>query len=313
MNVVAGENYATLNGQTSFNPEISRKRQFLNNAAANYQVIYNRTADVTQPRFRYGMLPAVDPQRVGNQEIARAQLAGVPDESPAPFGSQPYLQTFPTQPYLPLTLDLNHVNGITNADHQKYDNNDLVLSDVISFEVKVLWDTPISRKDPRLTQPHNFGTFGLGPNLAYSFTYQGQNYQVANSDYPYDYLPMSPLIPPQQQQPPQQPLPGYTGNLVFAGTAPQGLQPPAPGFSARVFDTWSQDAAAYGFQEQLAGVPPKSTPNWKRTDYPQDQLTVNATGTRVPLPIRVKSVLIRIRIWDQKAEQVRQITIIQDV
>src|SRR5205823_3174044 len=93
----------------------------------------------------------------------------------------------PAPPYMPLQNDIDQSNlgPFAGGFHQNFDNSDLVLSDVISFEVKVLWDVPVSRKDPRVPA-------ALRPNPSYSFTYQGQNLQAANSDYPFDYLPLSP-------------------------------------------------------------------------------------------------------------------------
>ena len=260
------------------------------------------------------MLPAHDIRMQGNQQIARAQLAGVPDESPAPFGSMAYKALYPIQPYLPLLQDINQSNATTNnqADHQKFDNNDLVLTDVLSFEIKVLWDFNTTAVTAAALAPHQ----------NYSFQYQSQPFNAANSDYPYDYLPLSPFIPPSQQNPA-----GFAGNLVLNGMAVQGFSAACstPGQAFRLGRIRRIRAPLGLVHTGSSKIPPSrihSPANRslmfrtrQRTESPGilNQQTMFATATRVPLRIKVKAILIRLRVYDVKSEQTRQITILQDV
>jgi hypothetical protein len=94
-----------------------------------------------------------------------------------------------------------------------------------------------------------------------------------NTDYPFDYLPV-----------PKWSFFGAASNPSFA----------IPGnLSYRVFDTWSR----------APGVLPNQYSTW------------NTAGSvvSIPLKIRIKALQIRIRVWDRKSEQARQITIVQDM
>jgi hypothetical protein len=250
-----------------YNPEISFRTQFNTPVAPNYTYLYNRSGapitgsaasanNITQPRFRFGMQPAHDlTQPVPNGPFASpdlSYLAGVPAQivQGAPF----------IKPYPNIFDDLNQYNNAQWA-HNLYDMNDLVLTDVVSFEVKVLWEG-----GPGPQSYYYIPTGLAAPN----------NYQpVKNTDFPYDYLPLSPY------------------NQVFSG------------LGVGVFDTWSQHGP-YG--QIQGGAPPGDQPNWKRTD-----LTGANSAMQLPLRVKAKALLIRFRIWDQKAEQTRQITIYQDV
>jgi hypothetical protein len=62
-----------------------------------------------------------------------------------------------------------------------------------------------------------------------------------------------------------------------------------------VFDTWSQRVPPSGGLDDYS--------NWKTP----------GSAKSIPLQIRIRAVQIELRIWDQKSEQTRQITIIQDL
>jgi type II secretory pathway pseudopilin PulG len=219
------------------NPEISARTQ----VSPPVGRFYNRIGDVTQPRFRMGMLPAIDD---GNDP----NLAG--------------LFAAPTGSYQRLEDDL----GL--ADERAGD--DILLPDVISFEIKATWDADSSLLEPRrtLTVPG----LGVGPTSLYP-----------NSDFPFDYLPPSPQ------------------NLVLANRV------------WRVFDTWcDRPGTPYGEPRPSAGAgdPGGIGPAWSDvTPTPNP----NLTGARIPLRIRVKAILVRMRIWDAKTEQTRQLTVIMDM
>ena len=68
----------------------------------------------------------------------------------------------------------------------------------------------------------------------------------------------------------------------------------------RYFDTWSRNL--------------NTNLNWNDS-MPSIRLHHSITVQRdfPPLRIRIDAIQIKIRIWDNKAEQARQITIVQDV
>jgi hypothetical protein len=135
--------------------------------------------------------------------------------------------------------------------------DDVLLSDVLSFEIKAVWVN--SSSGGAATGPSQGGTLAGGQyvwNLPLIGAYP-------NTDAPFDYLP--------------------TPQWSSAAT------PSNPGLAGyRVFDTWSSNA-------------PYTTWN-----------TIGSTAT-IPLKIRIMALQIRIRVWDRKSGQTRQITIVQDV
>jgi hypothetical protein len=100
--------------------------------------------------------------------------------------------------------------------------------------------------------------------------------------------------------------------------------PALAGFPAmpplRVFDTWAGNDRVkdqlgnpvdmYARPRGGAGNGYQLYPAWKEADPAAAKVQ---TGARIPLRIRVRAVMIRVRIWDAKAEQTRQITIIMDL
>jgi hypothetical protein len=83
--------------------------------------------------------------------------------------------------------------------------------------------------------------------------------------------------------------PDYPFDILPAGSA-------NPSFgSDRVFDTWSQRVPPPGGLDNYS--------NWK----------TSGNAKSIPLQVRVRAIQIELRIWDQKSQQSRQVTIIQDV
>ncbi len=219
------------------NPEISARTQI----SPPLGRFYNRVSDVTQPRFRMGMRPAADDANDPN-------CAGL-------FAS-------PTSNYPRLQDDLGLLDPRSG--------DDILMPDVISFEIKPTWDADAPAIQPR--RIYSIPGLGVGPGSPYP-----------NSDYPFDYLPLSPQ------------------NLALRNL---GL---------RVFDTWcAQAGTPYGNPRPSAGPgdPGGSGPAWSDESPTPSPLQ---TGARIPLRIRVKALLIRMRIWDAKTEQTRQMTVILDV
>jgi len=137
---------------------------------------------------------------------------------------------------------------------------DILLTDVISFEVRATW------------QPHPTPT-GAIPSPRPAFT--GTPPNAVNLDSPFDDLPAS----------------GYT-NSVFN---------PA---QVRVFDTWSRGLPGnVDWDNAVTDTTVGLTPGYLQT----------ATATQVPLRVRITALQIRIRVRDQKTQQARQITIVQEM
>lgn len=222
---------------------------------------YNRPGTLTQPRFRSYMRAA--PNTVNSYTGHTPMLAGLMENT------APNRQFWTSNRYPALADDL--VGGVGNRDA----GNDILLHDVISFEIKAWWDPPNFVPGGGLTAAE---VQSLQPRLVYNY-----GTIVANTDYPFDYLPFS------------------TKNAYFAN---QPLNVPL----ARVFDTWSNNGP-YGRLTPPGPSGPGGVPEWQRTD----SVIPVQTSARLPIPIRIKALQIRIRIWDPKSEQTRQITIVQDM
>jgi prepilin-type N-terminal cleavage/methylation domain-containing protein len=173
------------------------------------------------------------------------------------------------------------VDGTTAFDAAQYqsaaatgarEGDDILLTDVLSFEIKVLW---IPHPNKATTVPAPRPPLVNGP-------------QTTSIDFPFDYLPK-------------------VNNPGDATALP--AVPAHPLNGQRVFDTWcSRDLTAAG------GTPPTDYTAWN--NYGPDSTGPNTaapTQNTVPLPIRVRALQIRLRIWDVKSQTARQVTIIQDV
>jgi len=159
--------------------------------------------------------------------------------------------------------------------------DDVLLSDVLSFEIKAVWAYPTGN-NIFTTGPSQGGPLAFQPFPANDWALPGIG-PYPNADAPFDFLPM-----PKWGNPLPNPF----------------INPSNPSFvivpnqlSYRVFDTWSR-APGTGYSQLING-----NPAW----------SVNGTPFTVPLKIRIKTLQIRIRIWDRKSEQAREITIVQDV
>jgi len=195
--------------------------------------------EVTQPLFRFGM-------QAGNP-------AGIPA-----------FQDPVDQRMRPRRISEEYPNS-----NQNRWGDDVLLNDVISFEIKAVWANQDNNNPPDpVTGPSQGGN---RQGNVYTWNVPGLG-QTLNTDYPFDYLPTSQWA----NNPPPAP-PSNTGFAIGGGR------------SYRVFDTWSANGP-YTF-------------DWK-----------NQFNTRsLPLKIRIKALQIRIRVWDRKSEQTRQITIVQDM
>ncbi len=150
--------------------------------------------------------------------------------------------------------------------------SDLLLSNVVSFQIKASWDSTANASPPGVrdgaTDPRPMSSF----------------------EYPFDDLPAyrtsvnNPI------------LPNGAGNQNFARTidAASALLP-------RVYDTWTSQGSFSDWNNAItqvtAGPPPVFNPN---PNY-------------VPLPIRLKAIQIKLRIYEPKNKLTRQMTLTQDL
>jgi type II secretory pathway pseudopilin PulG len=268
------------------------------------QLLFNRPTDATEPVRRWGMLPAV------------LNTGGNP---PPPYG-----QTCPARavngvailpPFQNLYEEaIANVAGATSATVYADPllgpriGGDLLLTNVVNFEVKVLWEPVVyGPNTSRFFNPQTGALVcaadGTPPQQAVG--------GVANPDYPFDYLPF-----------------GTNPGINLAGTN-----------SPRVFDTWSSNRDTdqlhtpplydyiYGVDRTIypaAGPQPglatdPNFANWNVGHFmPLPGMLVansgvTATNYTIPLRVRVRALQIKLRIWDQKTSQTRQMTIIQDM
>jgi hypothetical protein len=149
------------------------------------------------------------------------------------------------------------------------ESSDVLMVNVISFEVKVLWNADITGR----LGPKRLSTYGAAPMSV-----------ALNTDYPYDNLPVYP-----------DPLAG----------APTGIWGNNSFYPSAVFDTW------------FTNQPPATVVNWDRTPATPASAadTANITNLQLQPPIRinVRALQFKIRIWDEKSQQARQVTIVQEV
>jgi hypothetical protein len=113
-----------------------------------------------------------------------------------------------------------------------------------------------------------------------------------NPDYPFDLVP----IPPANQQNRNATL--TQGNLQM-----------------RVFDTWSAEkntGGGYAYGQGFGLTPNPNTDAWNAGHF-ASPANGPASPTTIPLRVRMRALQIKLRIWDVKSRQTRQITIIQDV
>jgi type II secretory pathway pseudopilin PulG len=175
-------------------------------------------------------------------------------------------------------LTMFEEDQVNNAGIQ---GNDLILTDVISFEVKATW------------VPYRSAVF---PNERLPFP---RTIAQGNTDAPFDDLPnfyYNPTTDTQSQNPGAGFIQVYKNTTFFNQRV-------------RVYDTWGESV----FLNPTNGAP--ITLNW---DSPQ-RTAATQVGfmeqheVQVPLRIRIQALQIKLRIWDVKTQTTRQVTLIQEI
>lgn len=245
-------------------------------------VPFGLTQEISWSRHTDGTVRPNTPELITNpaNRMSAAVVAGANlPISAAPIGS-------PGGPILQPLGDWPGTGVYTRGESKVGD--DIVCENVISFEVKAMWDS------------YRWGT---APELKVREAGAFQLSGAPNPDFPFDDLPgqregaVSNVNPDGGRNTAFNvvdfPVPPYPAN-----PAPLALRR-----GVRVFDTWCKHPS------DPPAVPSYVDWNPYRTSpspEPDSRFTL-------PLRIRIKALQIRIRIWDLKQQQTRQVTIVQDM
>jgi Prokaryotic N-terminal methylation motif len=252
----------------------------------NNTLYFNNPTDVTVPQRRYGM----DQPSFGGIPIRLAIGAatpfpvGPPDASYPKFGDDVSLILPPAA--AATTPLLGQDPTLAGAD--------LLLTDLLSFDVQVL--IPESRDRlaiPSLANP-------LQPLEPYVDLFDSVAQRQYPSGHPSGQIPLPALVPQ---------------NPMFQPGSPLVSNPNLPRDAAgnpiipKVFDTWTTVVDG-----STAGVNDFSFWNDQRDPGGvSGGIPLNQLAQRVPLRLRILALKITLRVWDARTQQVRQITIIQDM
>jgi hypothetical protein len=233
-------------------------------------VYFNSPKDLTMPVRRFGMVPlqgqSPPPPPPGQQAQAQPfEMAGMLSNGTYP--NPGYWLKVPNQGLTPVYPTYAEDGPPSNGQMQGLAGEDLVLTNVISFDVKLAFNVA-----PGLTDNNFVDLWGYT--------------DAANNSWN------------QQRQPPA-PYGLYVGQ--GGPTTPQntsfGPQYVPPSGGPRVFDTWS---SYYDGTYNYTG--------WNPLQPGQQP-----GSTTIPLSFNPKAIQIIIRIWDDKTESARQITIVQEM
>lgn len=214
----------------------------------------NGPGDIADPRNRMGGI-------LGRRVPNAFPPATLPETVPPPFS----------------TTNIDSI-GPVGANSTDITGEDILLTNVISFEVKASWDSGswvVAEGTPPIART-------VAPPV---------------TEFPFDDLPEIPSIPfgsTQTQGMNTIDFPTGSGNDLFRRNDGTGNLTG----SIRVFDTWT---AAGPFA------------SWDRPVVPSGPTTRVPNPNAVPLPIRLKAIQIKLRIYDPKNKLTRQMTFIQDL
>lgn len=230
----------------------------------------NSLADLTNPNHRLSG-PGRNPN-TGNYLLPAPPA--VPCAGPGVNGG-----IVTVAPLLPGSCPI-HPDGYLSALSGNRAGDDVLLSNVISFEVKVNWEPmtinpPFPWPQPQVIRPRAYPGLGLDND--------NDKMPDTNTDSPFDYLP------------------GRTFSNATGGFN-KWLSPPfvpAVFNPTYVFDTWCGDA------QQGFG-------NWNVAGLTQSGGVVTDPQA-IPIRARVRSIQIRVRVFDPKLKNSRQLTIVQEM
>ncbi|MEZ6142276.1 MAG: hypothetical protein R3B84_17085 [Zavarzinella sp.] len=174
------------------------------------------------------------------------------------------------------TPTIDPVSGLATGD-------DILLVDVLSFEIKPTW----------LIGPQVTGFIYAPYNPRTSFLDPLSSTTIENSDFPFDDLP---------------PVATGWGN----GQHPLGSPPLPLTGQRRIFDTWYRAGTRYEGIQTYINIPNENI-DWNNQDEMSRNLIGNSAPNLPPHRLNIRAIQIKIRIWDRKTFQARQITIVQEV
>jgi hypothetical protein len=203
----------------------------------------------------------------------------------------------PANPANPLPVDYQLEPRLLNYLTPEQNGSDILLTDVLSFEVKVAWGVNQALRP-------DYNPFGPPPtNILLPFLFESY---LPNSS---PFAPTMATTPVPNMDEPYSDLPETTGNPIL-----QGVRTFDTGYrnekNDRIdWDSPTTSSNGLGFLARPPVAPP--VPN---TDpgYGAYQAFLQSTH-HVPLRVNVRSIQIKLRIWDAKAEQARQVTIVQEL
>ncbi len=259
-------------------PELSPAVQLYPTPPSSRTLYFNSPFDVTVPQRRFGM----------NCRFINNSFHVYPETpSPAPNGQELVYPTLAEQ-----------------TNELKLQAADVLVTDVVSFDVRVLLGGSTTNTDPSVPPPFGLKEYDPFVDLFHP------SVQVFNNGNPL--YPAPPPAPPALGKwwpPPAVGTPAY--NTPYT--------PPPNGFP-QVFDTWTS------VRDPLAGLlaaanPPASTfaTLYDYSSWAQNGNTAGQTGqVSIPLwdatnntgPI-IKAIQIQLRVWDPKTQQTRQVTLTQ--
>jgi prepilin-type N-terminal cleavage/methylation domain-containing protein len=237
---------------------------------------FNSPMDVTVPQRRFGM---------NMRQIANNVFHVYPESpTPAPAG---------TEGIYPVLAEQTTDTSVKNAD--------VLLTDVVSFDVRVLLqtnaNTQTANTDPSVPPPFQLNDYDPFVDLFHP------SVQVFNNGNPLYLPPLPPPLPLTSWWPP----PAVGSPLYNVKYIP----PTTP----QVFDTWTS------VRDPLATVfnPPGAPPTPLTVFGPfYDYSSWGQAGSLVSIPLwangtgpRIMAIQIQLRVWDNKTQQTRQVTLVQ--
>lgn len=192
---------------------------------------------------------------------------------------------------------------------------DILLTNVISFEIKASWDPGLSFfTTPGNLNPSNpirnplpvrqVGAIEMAPGTPAPTPIPLATADTPTPENPFDDLPLAPSVErgytATDASMNSHNFPNGSGNANFARWFSDATYTAG---TRRVFDTWTSTQFATGaaWNQSVFEQAPAGSRNWQ------------PNPNYVPLPIRVKAIQIKLRIYDPKNHLTRQITFVQDL